>query len=343
MAEPTERIETPRPRAIYWVVSLGLAGVFLYYSLRGIEWGSVWTTLKSARPLVVALAAGIMSGTLFLRSFRWRVLLSSQQRVPVPLAFWATSAGYLGNNVLPARAGEVVRTLMISRRSGMSKAFVLTTALSERVVDAIALITISAVVLLTLPTQSGWLAHAARPFAILGLAGAAAIALLPAFEAFWFRFLAHIPLPARLRHPIENILEQVLEGIRSFHDARRLAKFLFFTAVIWFLDGITTVVASSSIGIPISLPVAFLLVAGLGLGSALPSTPGYVGIYQFVAVTMLEPFGVSKTNAIAYIFLFQAMNYAVVLFWGLLGIVAERQRPASVSPAMVTTPQTGTD
>ena len=89
-------------------------------------------------------------------------------------------------------------------------------------------------------------------------------------------------------------------------------------------------VASSSIGILIPLPVAFLLVAGLGLGSALPSTPGYVGIYQFVAVKMLSPFGVSKTDAIAYILLFQAMNYAVVLLWGLMGIAAERQPSPSI-------------
>jgi len=339
MAEAKETLEPPRPRAIYWVVSLGLAAVFLYYSLRGIEWGGVWATLKTAKPMILLMGFGIMSAALFLRSFRWRVLLSSQQKVSVPLAFWATAAGYLGNNVLPARAGEVVRTLMISRRSGMSKAFVLTTALSERVVDAIALVTISAVVLLTLPTQSGWLAHAARPFAILGLAGAAAIALLPIFEAFWFRFLARVPIPARLRHPIENILAQVLDGIRSFHDPGRLTKFLLFTAIIWLLDGVTTVVASSSIGIKISLPVAFLLVAGLGLGSALPSTPGYVGIYQFVAVNMLTPFGVSKTDAIAYIFLFQALNYAVVLLWGLMGIAAERQPPGAVGATMMTPAQ----
>ena len=50
-----------------------------------------------------------------------------------------------------------------------------------------------------------------------------------------------------------------------------------------------------------------------------------MGIYQFVAVGMLAPFGVSKTDAIAYILLFQAMNYAIVLLWGLMGIAAERQ------------------
>jgi glycosyltransferase 2 family protein len=329
--EPKESIEAPRPKAIYWVVSLGLAAVFLYYSLRGIDWHGVWGTLRSARPGIIGLVLCLTSIALFLRSFRWRVLLSAQQEVSIPLAYWATAAGYLGNNVLPARAGEVIRTLMISRRTGMSKAFVLTTALSERVVDAIALITISSVVLLTLPPQPGWLATAAKPFAVIGLGGALAIALLPLFQAFWFRFLAKLPIPERLRHPIEGILGQLLEGVRSFHDPVRLTKFLALTAVIWLFDGVTTVLASSAIGVGITLPMAFLLVAGLGLGSAIPSTPGYVGVYQLVAESILVPFGISRNDAIAYILLFQAMSYAVVLFWGLMGLAMEKDAAAATN------------
>jgi uncharacterized protein (TIRG00374 family) len=324
VAETTEAITTPRPKAIYWVISLALAAVFLYFSLRGIDWKSVWATLKSARFSVVAAATAMMGVSLFLRSYRWRVLLLSRRQVSVALAFWSTCAGYLGNNVLPARAGEVIRTLMISRRSGMSKAFVLTTALSERVVDAITLITISAIVLLVMPVEVGWLSAAAKPFAIVGLSGAAAIALLPPFEKFWLRFLRCIPLPEKIRRPIEHILEQVLEGIRSFHDFGRLTKFLGLTALIWLLDGFTTVIAASSIGVFMPLQVAFLLIAGLGLGSALPSTPGYVGIYQFVAVNVLSPFGVRRDDAIAYILLFQAMNYVLVLALGLIGITVEK-------------------
>ena len=64
----------------------------------------------------------------------------------------------------------------------------------------------------------------------------------------------------------------------------------------------------AALGFQIPLPVAFLLIAGLGLGSALPSTPGYVGIYQFVAVTVLTPFGFSRTDAIAYILVAQALD-----------------------------------
>ena len=325
----SHKVSTPRPHAIYWVISLSLAAVLLWYSLQGIEWARVWQIVKSARAGGVGLAMALMSSTLFLRAYRWRVLLQAEGNISIADAFWATSAGYLGNSVLPARAGEVVRTVMISRKSGMTKTFVLTTALSERVVDAIALITISASVLLVLPEKPGWLADAAKPFAVLGLCGVAAIAFVPIFESFWFRLLAKLPVPHRLREMAEHALRHGLQGIRSFHDPRRLVRFLGLTAVIWFLDGVTTVVTANSIGLTISLPVAFLLIAGLGLGSAVPSTPGYVGVYQFVAVSILTPFGLSKTDAIAYILLYQAMNYVMVLFWGGLGLGQQRKGATS--------------
>lgn len=325
MAELQEPVSTPRPKAIYWVASLALAGILLYFSLQGIEWSKVWITVKSARPEVVALALSLMSLVQFIRSLRWRVLLQARSPVTVAQSFWATSAGYLGNSVLPARAGEVVRTLMICARTGMSRAFVLTTALSERVVDAVVLVTISALVLLTLQERPGWLAEAARPFAILGLAGVLGLAFFPLMEPFWERVLERAPLPQGLKAKLAHGLKQGMEGVRSFHDRGRLTRFLILTAVIWCMDGIITVVGAHSIGVNISMPVAFLLVAGLGLGSALPSTPGYVGIYQFVAVSVLTPFGLSKSEAIAYILLFQGMNYVIVLAWGLTGLARQRR------------------
>ena len=140
-----------------------------------------------------------MTGALALRSIRWRVLLSMRHSVSIADAYWATSAGYLGNNFLPARAGEVIRTLMISRRTGLSRTFVLTTALCERVVDAITLVIISSVVLLIVPEQPGWLAEAAEPMAAAGLFAAAVLVLAPPLESFWLRVIERIPMPAKLR------------------------------------------------------------------------------------------------------------------------------------------------
>ncbi|MGA8029524.1 MAG: lysylphosphatidylglycerol synthase transmembrane domain-containing protein [Bryobacteraceae bacterium] len=323
----------PRSRLIYWLIALALAGVFLFFSLRGIEWGQVWRILSRADLKYIALCLAMGSFALFLRAVRWRILLCSGAPVDIPTAFWATAAGYFGNNFLPARAGELVRTMMISARCGLSKTFVLTTALSERLSDAIALVIISSVVLLTLPVRPGWFDRAARPFAIIGLAGALAIALVPRLERLWKYFLSLIPLPDKIRVKVIHILEQMLIGARAFHDIQRLLGFMALTLVIWLSDGVATQIGMHAIGFTIGLPVALLLITGLALGSALPSTPGYVGIYQFVAVSVLVPFGFSRTDAIAYIILAQALQYFFITFWGAIGLARARRLNFRAAPA----------
>jgi glycosyltransferase 2 family protein len=185
---------------------------------------------------------------------------------------------------------------------------------------------ISALVLLTLPAQPGWLASAARPFAIVGFVGVLAIALLPRLEWLGRKMLAGAPLPAGLRSKLLGVMENGLRGIGAFHNPGRLFGFLGLTVVIWCLDAVGTVICAAALGLAIPLPVAFLLIAGLGLGSALPSTPGYIGIWQFVAVSILTPFGFSKTDAIAYILVAQALQYVVIGLWGALGFLQYRRR-----------------
>ena len=317
-------------KVISIIVALLLAVALLYYSLRGIQWTEVGGLVAGAKLSYLGLGCCIITVSLFLRAFRWRILLTAEGAVTIPEAFWATSAGYFGNNFLPARAGELVRTFMVSASTGLNKAYVLTTALSERVADAIALVVISALVLLTLPAQPGWLASAAKPFAILGLIGALAIALLPRMEWLGRKILERTPVPSGLRTKLQGLMEHGLRGIRAFHEPRRLFGFLGLTIVIWCLDAVATVIVAAALGLVMPFEVAFLLIAGLGLGSALPSTPGYVGIYQFVAVSILVPFGFSKTNAIAYILVFQALQYVVIGIWGALGFLKYRRRRSEV-------------
>jgi hypothetical protein len=319
---PTPTAAAPRPRSklVYWLVALALAGVFLYYSLRGIDWLQVWITLKSTRLKYLALMLISGTGSLFLRAMRWRVLLQSGGPVGVGTAFWATCAGYFGNNYLPARAGELVRTVMVDRETGLGRMFVLTTALAERLSDAITLVLLSSLVLLTLATRPGWYGAAAKPFAIAGICGAVGIAVFPRLERLWKYLMARAPLPERLREKVTGILEQILAGLRAFHDVRRLALFAGLTCVIWSIDAVSFIMGGLSVGLSLTLPMSVLLISGLGLGSALPSTPGYVGIYQFVAVEVLMPFGFSRSSVIAFMVLVQAVQYGSLGIWGLLAL-----------------------
>jgi uncharacterized membrane protein YbhN (UPF0104 family) len=97
------------------------------------------------------------------------------------------------------------------------------------------------------------------------------------------------------------------------------------TAVIWTLDALGAVVTGMALHLHLPLSAAFLLITGLGLGSALPSTPGYVGIYQFVAVTVLAPFGFSRVDAIAFILVAQTLGYVMIGVWGSIGLLRYRK------------------
>jgi glycosyltransferase 2 family protein len=273
---------------------------------------------------LLAICAAIASLTMFLRAMRWRILLNTERPVHAADAFWATAAGLFGNNFLPARAGELVRTYMIASK-GLPAPFVLATALAERVVDAIVLLVISAGVLLALPDPPGWLAAAARPFAVIGLAGAAAIAVLPFLGPTSRRIIMALPLPHGVKPRLADAMDHALRGMRTFHDAGRLAAFIALALVIWGLDAVGTVIGGAALGLAISPSAALLLIAGLSMGSALPATPGYVGIYQFAAVTVLTPFGIAREDAIAYILVTQALMYLVVGAWGTAGFVRYRR------------------
>ena len=99
------------------MVSFALAGALLYFSLRGVDWARVWRIIATARWEYLAGAALFVCVSSFLRSLRWRILLNAEANLSVWTVFRATMAGYLGNNFLPARAGEVIRSLLIARRS----------------------------------------------------------------------------------------------------------------------------------------------------------------------------------------------------------------------------------
>ena len=317
------RIETGR-KLCFWVIASLIAGALLYFSLHGVDWRQVTRDIGRAEWRFLAAAAAISTVSYLVRAARWRILLNAEARLGLGAVFWANMAGYLGNNFLPARAGELLRSVLVSNRSRLSKTYVLTTALSERLVDAITLVLVSSLVLLGIEPKPAWVAAISRTMAVLAGGGALAVMVLPHTGTLPSTIFQRVPLPQRVQDQVARLGEQVLLALRSFHEVRRLAGFAILTAAIWLCDAGGVIVGARALGIRLSFSAALLLLAGLGLGSALPSTPGYVGVYQFVAVTTLAPFGIGRDSALAYILLAQATGYLVVVAFGLPGLFLSR-------------------
>jgi len=316
-------------RLSYWTVSILVSGVLLYGALRGVEWRRVWTVIAHADARYLAAATAVACWSFFLRSLRWRILLNAEGRLGVGAVFWANMSGYLGNSFLPARAGEVIRSVLISGRSGLSKTYVLTTALSERMMDAIALVLFSSIVLLGVNPKPAWMQDISGGMTIAAAAGALFVIVLPHSGGLMESMVKRIPLPAAIRARLLGLLHQILLGVRAFHDWGRLAGFSALTVAIWASDTVGAMAGIRALGLHASFSAAVLLLAGMGLGSALPSTPGYVGVYQFAAVSILPLFGVPRDGAFAYSLVAQALSYVLVLAWGFPGFyLARRQPPA---------------
>jgi uncharacterized protein (TIRG00374 family) len=314
------------------VLSLLLAGVFLYFSVRGADWGRVGRTIAGAQWSYLLAASALTVVSFFQRAVRWRILLNAGTWFSIPTVFWANMAGYLGNNFLPARAGEFIRTYLISRHSKLSKTYVLTTALGERLMDVIALVLWSSLVLLKVDPKPRWMQDLSKTMAVVAGLGAVVMMLLPHTGRLLETVIERLPLPEKLRARLLEFAEQILEGLRAFHDWGRFTGFVLLTVTIWMTDAFSVIAGAHALGLTVSFQVALLLLTGMGLGSALPSTPGYVGIYQFVAVTVLTPFGIVRDDALAYILVAQVAGSVVILALGLPGLyqLQSRQKKAEI-------------
>jgi uncharacterized protein (TIRG00374 family) len=297
-----------------------LAAILLWVVLRSMDWRTFWSILSHGNYAILFLSIPISSANYYLRAFRWHILVKSDSKIKVPMVFWANMVGYLGNAYLPARAGEVIRSAYLGRKSGAGTSFVFATALVERLMDAIALVIIGSISVLLLSQISVLLAGAVKIMAIAGAVGLAIVIVVPFQEKRISGLIDRLPLPSDLRLKITQQITRFLVGMRSLHDVRRLSSFILLTAVIWLIDGLANMVGVRIISQTLTLGQSLILLAALGLSSAIPSTPGYIGVYQFVAVSVLVPFGFSRPAALAYILISQVANYLVISFWGLIGL-----------------------
>ena len=329
-ALPSTRLQLLSPATL---IPVALAILFLLLAFHNVRWAALHAAIAHHRTDRLIEAGAVLSVALSLRAIRWHILLSTGTHIPVVATFWATAVGYLGNSFLPARAGEVIRAVLLARKTGTGSGFVLATALIERLADVCALIGIGLIVPLALHTHAGWLDQATGKIILLGVLCAGGLLFLPYVVRRCPAWLARLPVPARLRQRLVPLAADFLLGLVSLRNRQRAAGFALLTIVIWLVDATFGILMAKALYLSLSVPQALLLLVALGLSGALPSTPGAVGIYQFVAVHLLPPFGLTHDQALAYIIVYQGITYLTITFWGLLGLWYLRtDRPTGPPP-----------
>jgi glycosyltransferase 2 family protein len=268
-------------------------------------------------------------GGLYVRAFRWRWLFPPGP--PPPGTVPATMIGYMANNILPLRAGELVRIYTLARRlrasTGLSapQAFALVTAtlVIERVLDSLAIVLILGLLVLAIPVPAGmqWGAGVLFAVDVIGVATLITVARSPERGR---RLVLRLTRrwPAAQRHAL-TVFEtglRALEGIRAPAHAARIAVQ---TVVIWFMSAAAAWAMVRAVHLDLPFVAGWVIIAFVGLGISVPSAPGYVGVWHWAAALALGVFGAPSSVAVAYALLFHAASLVPVTIVGWIYLLRE--------------------
>ena len=278
--------------------------------------------LAGANYAYVAPAVAMYLISVLFRTLRWQMLMRHMRPVSVRRLYPVVVVGYMANNLLPLRLGELVRSYYVSRREGVSKTSALATILVERVLDAIMLLLFIAVIALFVPLSGLATAFSERsgvPTLLLVIGFSApfviTMAMLLAFAAYPDRtrqgtLLALKPLPNRLKAVAGDLIDLFLEGLKPLRSTRMLSGLLLMTAPIWLFEAGLFFFIGYSFEIESGfdntgdMAVGMVLVTAIAnIGSSIPAAPGGIGLFELVSretLVLLPTAEVSRSVAAAF-------------------------------------------
>jgi uncharacterized membrane protein YbhN (UPF0104 family) len=291
------------------VASIGVSVVFLGAAA---WWASKqkMPSLPSGTHAYASLAGALLlyAAATLCRGERWHRLLSHTSIHPRRIDSYAiTTVGYAGNNVLPARAGEALRTFLIAGRIEASKREVLGTIIAERVLDA-------AVLAIAFAFGAYGTLVSGSPIALLGIVvvGIAAVALFPS------RFHPS-PSHPRLKWIVDSIA-RLLGPTRGLISRQGVLLFGL-TLFIWSIEATVYFLIAHAVGLGVSVDGAVFIMVVANFVSLIPAGPGYVGTFDAAVLFAAKSLGRSRSVAVSYLLLLRFVLFIPITITGLLLLV----------------------
>jgi len=310
-----------------WQFWLGLlvSAVFLYLALVGLRLDEVWHNIRTARYAWLIPGVAVYFLAVWGRTWRWHYLLASIQKLKLSSLFPVVVIGYMGNNIYPARAGEVLRAYVLKRREGVSISSSLATILVERVFDGVVMLFFIFVSLPFAPMPPYlrqlvvW--SSVLFFGVLG--GFFLIASKPDWaKSLYYRTIESF-IPARFRAKVEGILDRFMEGLGGLRRPQDVLMIFFTSVFIWLTE--TTKYWFVMHGFEFHVPfyVLMLMTAVVNLATTLPSSPGYIGTFDAPGIRILVQFGVPGPIAAGYTLVLHAALWLPITLLGIFYMLKE--------------------
>jgi uncharacterized protein (TIRG00374 family) len=279
--------------------------------------------LAHAQPVPCALIVVFVLASLTTRAARWQVYFLPRRRVPFNPLLGTLAISYMASTFLPFRAGELVRAVFLAQRERIPVPGIVGTILLEKLFDFLAIGVILAllIVLAPLPGAAQVAGISISTVIVLGFGFVVALAVWrePTL-ALIARFERLLPRAITRRVRLEQTARHFAEGTDSLREPGLWALLLGWTAVTWVCSVGSTLAGTLALDVQPGLAALLFVVVLTSTGQAVPSSPGYIGVYHAAAVLALTAFGVDANTALGIALITHALSYGSLVVVGLIAL-----------------------
>lgn len=326
----------------HWQIGLGIlvSLLFIWVAMRGLELNKVGQYLRGANYLWIIPGVLIYFVAVWARTWRWHYLLRPVKVVPLIRLFPLVCIGYFGNNVYPARIGEVLRAVGLRQMEGISISTSLATIIIERVFDGLVMLLF---VFIALPFVG---VDQIPDFYRMTIIGFSILFLLALVIFLWmaiapervttiYAFFADRLIPQRIRPRLDNFFYRFLDGLRFLRSGKDVLMVFVTSVVIWLTETVKYWFVMHAFAFSVSFIGLMLMNGIVNLATTLPSAPGYIGTFE-VGARVLEALGVDYDLAFGYTIVLHAALWFPITILGAyyawrLGVRQQEESP--VQPA----------
>ena len=300
------------------IAGLAIIFVFLYFAFKDVNLGDFFESLMSIN--YVWLLPGFISviASFVIRAVRWKMLLDPLQKVKFSDTFPSTMIGYMGNNILPFRLGDLLRAYSFSKDTGITKSSTIASLLLERILDLITTLGALGLVLAYFPRFPGWATR-------IGYATILIVIILVLFTFFMqfksakvVRFITLLlrPMPDKWATIAAKKIASFSEGLQIVSQYKKYFGLLLISVLHWPIYISTILFAFQAFGYSYGIIEAFVVLVFITFAVAIPSAPGYVGTFHGLVVASMALFGLAGDHARAFSVILHAVNYIPVTLVG---------------------------
>jgi uncharacterized membrane protein YbhN (UPF0104 family) len=355
--------------ARFWIGIL-ISIVALAFAFRQVDFAAVWAALAGANYWLLAASLVPLLMFLVLRAFRWRLLFHPRKGLHIRNLLAVINIGYLLSNIFPARLGDVARAYLIGDTEEVSRTTAFSTIVAERVLDALCAVAGFFIVLPFAPLPD-WMVRSGLVVGAAGLVAVAVFVVLVRRREWTLRLLdrilrtlrwpgsetmtrywggladrTHLSFLARMpwadRPQLGDMAGSLIDGLSGITTLRLAVPLLLWSTAIWVVVSSYYWLVLLAFDVTQPFVAALAVTSVTALGMTVPSSPGYIGVFEFLARETMVLFGMTAAAALSYALVAHAIVYVVFNLLGLLGMAQQNLSYAEIQQRISAEAQTST-